>query len=90
MTAVAEHAAWTPEAIRALPPTVDLPTAGSLFGLSRWQSYEALARGNFPVGVIRIGRRIIVPTAPCLQLLGLDSPQQARSDAGQQVAASGA
>jgi hypothetical protein len=65
-------ATWTPEAVRGLGTRTDVTTAGSIFGLSRTQAYEALKRGDFPVRVIRIGRRVIVPVAPILGLLGLD------------------
>jgi hypothetical protein len=60
---------WTREALRALGVQTDLGTAGSIFGLSRTQSYEAHKRGDFPVSVIRVGRRLVVPVAPILELL---------------------
>lgn len=63
---------WTPEAIKALGVSTDLETAGSVLRLSRTQAYEAHKRGDFPVTTIRVGRRIVVPTAPLLALLGLD------------------
>lgn len=63
---------WTADDVRALGVRTDVPTAGSIFGLSRTQAYAALARGAFPVGVIRVGRRYLVPVAPILHLLGLD------------------
>src|SRR5689334_16659133 len=31
---------WTPEAIRALEPTTDLPTLGAIFECSRWKAYQ--------------------------------------------------
>jgi predicted DNA-binding transcriptional regulator AlpA len=65
------------ETIRELGPTTDVPTAGALFGLSRTQSYVAIQRGQFPVSVIRIGRRVVVPVAPILELLGLAEPREA-------------
>jgi hypothetical protein len=62
-----------PEAIRPLltAPTVDVPTAGRVFGLNRSAAYDAIARGDWPTPHIRIGRKIVVPTAPVLELLGL-------------------
>ena len=77
MSSYAGHADPTPisaEAIRRLGPTTDVPTAGALLGLSRTQSYVAIQRGQFPVSVIRIGRRVVVPVAPLLELLGLAEP----------------
>ncbi len=64
-------ATWAPEAVRALGTRTDVATAGSIFGLSRTQAYEAVKRGDFPVTPIRIGRRLVVPVAPILALLGL-------------------
>lgn len=63
--------AWTPEAVRALGVKTDVATAGEILGLSRTQSYEALKRGDLPVPVIRVGRRIVVPVQPILDLLGI-------------------
>lgn len=78
MSSYAGHTGRTPasaEDIRQLGPTTDVPTAGALFGLSRTQSYVAIQRGQFPVSVIRIGRRVVVPVAPLLELLGLSEPR---------------
>ena len=79
MSSYAGHADRTPvsaEAIRQLGPTTDVPTAGALFGLSRTQSYVAIQRDQFPVKPIRIGRRLVVPVAPILELLGLSEPRE--------------
>lgn len=52
-------------------PTVDLwPTAGQALGLGRSSTYNAADRGEIPV--IRLGRRIVVPTAALRRLLQLD------------------
>ncbi len=67
---------WTEEAIRGLGVKTDVPTAGSIFGLSRTQSYEAVKAGRFPVAVISIGRRLVVPMAPVRQALGLDAGER--------------
>jgi hypothetical protein len=37
---------WTPDAIRALGATTDLPTLGSIFGLGRWRSYQMAHTGE--------------------------------------------
>jgi excisionase family DNA binding protein len=42
--------------------------AGELLGLSRAFAYELVARGELPI--IRFGRRIVVPKAALLELLG--------------------
>ena len=67
---------WTEEAIRGLGVRTDVETAGSIFGLSRTQSYEAVKGGRFPVPVIPVGRRLVVPTAPIRQILGIGSAEK--------------
>jgi excisionase family DNA binding protein len=42
--------------------------AGELLGISRAFAYELVARGELPV--VRFGRRIVVPKAALLELLG--------------------
>lgn len=64
---------WTDDAVRALGVRTDVTTAGSIFGLSRTQAYEAVSAGRFPVPVIRVGRRVVVPVAPIRRLLELDA-----------------
>ena len=49
-------------------PTVTVQEAGHLLGISRASAYEAAARGEIPT--IRIGRRILIPSAPLLAMLG--------------------
>jgi hypothetical protein len=53
-------------------PTVSVPVGGACLGLSRNASYEAAKRGDLPT--IRIGRRVVVPTAPLLRMLGASEP----------------
>ncbi len=52
-------------------PTLTVPEAGQILGLSRALAYDAAARGEIPT--LRIGRRLLVPTAQLLGLLGLDA-----------------
>jgi predicted DNA-binding transcriptional regulator AlpA len=60
------------EAIRQLPAVLDVPTAGSCFGLSRGTSYELVRRGDFPAPVLKLGNSYRVPTAGILRALGID------------------
>ncbi len=54
-------------------PTMDIwPQTGQLLGLSRQSTYDAANRGDIPT--IRIGRRILVPTAAIHRLLQVDEP----------------
>lgn len=71
MTASARKV-WTPEAVRELGVSADVPTAGAILGLGRDEAYRAVKRGTFPVEVVRVGRRIVVPTVPLLRLLGIE------------------
>ncbi len=59
-------------------PTVPLwPTTGQALGLGRSATYAAAERGEIPT--IRLGGRIIVPTAALRQLLQLDQLAAAES-----------
>ena len=58
---------------RQLPTVLTVEQGGRLFGLSRSAAYEAVARGELPV--IRFGRRMVVPRATVLSMLGLDAAE---------------
>lgn len=65
---------WTREEVFALGVRTDLPTAGDVIaGLCKDEAYRMHQRGEFPVPVFKVGRRYVVPVAPILQLLGLDT-----------------
>lgn len=51
------------------PPTVDVPSAGAAFGLSRSYAYELVARGEFPARVIKVGSRYRVITESVIRAL---------------------
>ena len=63
---------WTIDAVRGLGTTIDVETAGAILGIGRSKSYELAKAGEFPVRVLRIGRRYLVPTPALLDLLGID------------------
>lgn len=44
--------------------------AADIFGIELSAAYDAIHRGDIPA--LRIGRRILVPTAPIRAALGLD------------------
>jgi hypothetical protein len=54
-----------------LPPTVDIITAARILGVGRTVAYELVREGTWPTPVIHLGRKIRVPTAPLLALLGV-------------------
>jgi hypothetical protein len=50
--------------------TTDVETAAAIVGIGRTKAYELAKTGEFPVTVLRIGRRYVVPVASILTLLG--------------------
>lgn len=61
---------WTVDQMRALGTTTDVPTAGAILGIGRTKSYDLAKQGLFPVPVLHIGRRLLVPVSHLLILLG--------------------
>jgi excisionase family DNA binding protein len=57
--------------LAALPPTLTIPEAARLLGISRSATYRAAAKGEIPT--IRIGCRLLVPTAKLVRLARLAS-----------------
>ena len=64
---------WTPEAVRRLGMTTDIETAASILGIGRTLAYELVKNDQFPVRLLRLGRRVLVPLGDLLAYLG-DSP----------------
>jgi hypothetical protein len=65
---------WTRAEVEALGVRTTVEIAGSIFGLSRTQTYIAIQRGRFPVPALRIGHNhLIVPVQPILDLLGIEN-----------------
>jgi excisionase family DNA binding protein len=62
--------------------TVTVEEAAALLGIGRRLAYELIRSDEFPTTVIRLGRRIVVPAAPLLELLGHDTPQASVAPAG--------
>ena len=63
---------WTPEAIHALGATTDLPTLGSIFGLSTWRSRQMAHTGEWEqagIRILKIGRRYRVAVPSILHVL---------------------
>jgi hypothetical protein len=53
-------------------PTVTVEIASRALSVSTWAAYQAIKAGTFPVPVIAVGRRLVVPAAPLRRALGLD------------------
>lgn len=60
---------WTVGAVRALGIRTDLETAGSVLGMGRTTAYALARRGEFPVPLLRLANRYVVPVAPLLEYL---------------------
>ena len=62
---------WTVEAVRQLGMTTDIETAAAILGIGRTLAFELAKTGQFPVRLLRMGRRIMVPVADLLTYLGV-------------------
>jgi len=49
--------------------TINVPDAGVILGICRNVAYELANRGEFPIRVIRLGRRKVVSRAELHQLI---------------------
>ena len=54
-----------------LPPLLGVEEACELLGISRYAGYQAARAGELPT--LRLGRRVFVPTAKLLNLIGLST-----------------
>ena len=70
MTGASLH--LTEEQVRGLPPVVDVATAAAVLGVGRSAAYELIRVGQWPTPVLRLGKLIRIPTAPLLELVGVD------------------
>ena len=57
-----------------LPPTISIARAARLLGVSRSAAYRAAASGQLPT--LAFGRRLLVPTARLLEMLGFSVEEQ--------------
>ena len=72
MPSTASRRRWMPQEILDLGVSTDLLTAASVFGFSRSMAYRLVQANEFPVPVLKVGNRWIVPTAPMVKALGLN------------------
>jgi hypothetical protein len=63
---------WSPEAVRQLGMTTDIETAASILGIGRTLAFELAKNGGFPVRLLRLGRRIVIPVNDLLGYLGVN------------------
>lgn len=62
----------TMEELLALPPSVDIITAGRAFGIGRTKAHELARADGFPCRVLRLGTRYRVPRSAIFEALGID------------------
>ncbi|MEV4915433.1 helix-turn-helix domain-containing protein [Streptomyces tirandamycinicus] len=61
---------WSREAIEALGPTTDVPTAAAIVGVDADTVYAMIRRGEWTMTrVLRLGRRIKIPTRDLIAYL---------------------
>lgn len=65
--------------LQELPPTISVEQAGQVLGISRRSAYRAAASGELPI--LKVGRRLLVPTPRLLELLGLKAGSTEVGDA---------
>ncbi|WP_037200532.1 hypothetical protein [Rhodococcus aetherivorans] len=63
---------WTESDVRGLGVRTDFRTACSVLGIGEVKGYEMARQGEFPVKVLRLGRKYVVPVAGLLAALGID------------------
>lgn len=59
-------------------PTMTVDETASVLGVSRSTAYESIRTGDIPS--IRLGRRLVVPTAAVRKMLQLDSSDESVSE----------
>jgi hypothetical protein len=73
--------AWTPEDVVALGVRTTVPIAGDILGgLTKTEAYDRVHDETFPVPVFPIGRKLVVPVQPILDLLGIKAQVAADPD----------
>ncbi|SCL73574.1 hypothetical protein [Micromonospora peucetia] len=62
-------AEWTVERIRSLGVVTNVVTAGAALGIGRTKAYELAKMNQFPVRILKVGFRYLVPVADIMDLL---------------------
>ncbi|MEU6036911.1 hypothetical protein ABZ801_16030 [Actinomadura sp. NPDC047616] len=63
-------AKWNRQALEALGPVTEVPVAAQVLDVSEWTIYERIRRDEWTLTrVLRIGRRIKIPTNDLIRLL---------------------
>jgi predicted DNA-binding transcriptional regulator AlpA len=70
--------------LAAAGPTVSVPDAAQVLGISRAHAYALAKRGELGVRVLRLGNRFVVPTAELRREVGLEADPAATRRSGDQ------
>ncbi len=62
---------WTAAEVRELGVATDVETAASVLGIGRTTAYALARAQNFPVPVLRVGKRYVVSVEGLLAVLGV-------------------
>jgi hypothetical protein len=62
---------WTIATVRQLGLTTDLPTDTAILGIGRTLDFDVAHTGHFPVPIVRLGRRGLIPVPDLLDYLGV-------------------
>lgn len=63
---------WSAVAVASLGVRTDMETANEILGISRTWGYRLAKEGRYPVPVLKLGRKYVVPVAGLLKALGID------------------
>lgn len=58
-----------------LPPTLTVAEAAAIIGVSPGLLYRQIRQGTSPIRALGLGRRLVIPTRPLLELLGMEPPR---------------
>jgi excisionase family DNA binding protein len=67
---------WSIEAVRSLGLTTTVDNAASILNISRTKAYALAKQGDFPIKLVRVGRRYLVSIPAVLALLSVDHPNE--------------
>jgi predicted site-specific integrase-resolvase len=67
---------WTVDEVRRLGMATDVETAASILRIGRTTAYKLVGEGDFPVPVLRVGKRYVVAVENLLAILGAGGSEE--------------
>ncbi|MGX6511275.1 DNA-binding protein [Rhodococcus sp. SJ-2] len=68
---------WSPKSVADLGVRTDMETSNEILGMSRAYGYQLAKEGKYPVPVLKLGRKYVVPVAGLLKVLGIEDDTKA-------------